>query len=81
MTYFEDILEPYIYNLVYDYDDFLEALNGSDEKKNEFLNRTAKIITELFLIFPNANFDQSEKIEEIVNSYLKMRNEISSNNI
>jgi hypothetical protein len=74
----DDIIQPYIYNLIYDYDTFIEAQNGSDIQKNKFLKHTSKIVVELVMMLPNLNFDQSERVEGILSSYIKMQHEIYS---
>lgn len=74
----DDIIQPYIYNLIYDYDDFIEAQNGSDIQKNKFLKHTSKVVVELVMMLPNLNFDQSERVEGILSSYIKMQQEIHS---
>lgn len=69
-------INPYIYNLIYDYDDFLNALKGTDVLKNKFIIHSSKVMTELLIILPTVDFDTSEDIEEILTSYIKMQREI-----
>jgi hypothetical protein len=72
-------IQPYIYNLIYDYDDFIEAQTSSDTQKNKFLKHISKVVVELCLLLPYLDFDKSEKIEEVISSYLKMSNLILYN--
>jgi len=70
----EDILQPYIHNLIHDFDDFIHAQIGSDEQKNSFIKHTIKVTAELWLLLPHSDFKYAQRIDEIIESYLKMSN-------
>ena len=74
-------IDPYMYNLVYDYDNFLDAVNGTDVLKNKFIKHSSRVMAELIIVLPNLDFDTSEKVESIITSYLKMQTEIISPSI
>ena len=71
-------IQPYIYNLIYDYDTFIDAMNGTDDKKKHFIKHTSKVVVELVMALPNLNFEDSEQVEDILSSYIKMQQEVYS---
>jgi hypothetical protein len=71
-------IQPYIYNLIYDYDDFMLIINGTDDQKKHFIKHTSKVVVELVMALPNLNFEQSEQVEDILSSYIKMQQALYS---
>jgi hypothetical protein len=72
----QDQVNPYIYNLTYDYDDFMDARKSNLEEQNKFLKHTSKVLAELLILLPKLDAYTSDQIEDVLVSYLKMQNEI-----
>jgi hypothetical protein len=63
---------------MYDYDDFVEVQNGTDDQKKQFIKHTSKVVVELIIMLPNLNFEESEQVEDILSSYFKMQQALYS---
>jgi hypothetical protein len=63
-----DLLQPYLYDLIYDYEEFMEIIN--ETQKKSLSQKISKRLYELLRLISEIGL--TEELEELIFAYLKL---------
>ena len=63
-----DLLQPYLYDLIYDYEEFMEIIN--ETQKKSLSEKISKRLYELLRLISEIGL--TEELEELIFAYLKL---------